>query len=151
MLNQALLLVSLALGPVGSAASHDDWDWSRTHTWLMFNIRGAPLTDDDARRVANRYDIVGIGGLFDGAPNTGEAAQADAAAAIKRHNPNATTLIYRNSGVVLEGELHSDLEFQAHPEWIVANASGTPIYNIQATKFQPFINFTNPAARAWWT
>jgi len=154
MMKQALLFSTLSASLVGHAVAgpgatrHDDWDWSRTHTWLMFNIRG-PLTDDDARRVANRYDIVAIGGLFDYTPNTGEAAQADAAAAIKRHNPNATTLIYRNSQVVIEGELHSDLEFQAHPEWIIANASGAPVYNTPGGG-QPFINFTNPAARAWW-
>ena len=46
------------------------------------------------------------------------------------------------------GELQSDLEFQAHPEWILQNATGGPVYNGGAS--QPFINFTNPAAREWW-
>ena len=67
---------------------------------------------------------------------------------LKKYNKNIKVLVYRNSNLVIEGGLHSDLEFLAHPEWTLKNSSGSPIYNNGNT--QPFINFTNPAAREWW-
>ena len=45
------------------------------------------------------------------------------------------------------GVMQSDLVFNAHPEWMLRNASGAPVYNMPG---QPFVNFTNPAAREWW-
>ena len=94
--------------------------------------------------------MVGVGGTFDGGPHSGEVTQAAAAMQIKSYSNKVVTLIYRNSNVVIEGELESDLEFQAHPEWILQNSTGGPVYNSPSTKTQPFINFTHPAAREWW-
>jgi hypothetical protein len=115
---------------------------------MEFNIRGKQMTPYQAEFAAMHYDIIGIGGTFDGGPNSGEVTQAAAAMQLKKFNKNIKILIYRNSNVVIGGELQSDLEFQAHPEWILQNASGSPLYNNGKT--QPFINFTNAAAREWW-
>ena len=94
--------------------------------------------------------MVGIGGTFDGGSYSGEMKQAAAAMQIKSYNSDVVILIYRNSNVVIEGQLQSDLKFQAHPEWILRNSTGGPIYNITSNKTEPFINFTHPAAREWW-
>ena len=64
-------------------------------------------------------------------------------------------LVYRNTNLVIEGELHSDLEFHAHPEWMLRDAKGEVVWNTPSTVpgqpgTQPFINFTNDAAREWW-
>ena len=107
----------------------------------------APMTDAEARFAATHYDIIGIGGTFGSEPHHGEAAQAAAAKQLKLHNANVTVLIYRNSNLVIDGQLQSDLVFDAHPEWLLRNASGAPVYNSPS---QPFINFTDPAAREWW-
>lgn len=106
-----------------------------------------PMTDAEARFAATHYDIIGIGGTFGSPPHHGEAAQAAAAKQLKLHNANVTVLIYRNSNLVIDGQLQSDLVFDAHPEWLLRNASGAPVYNSPS---QPFINFTDPAAREWW-
>ena len=37
-------------------------DWSRTHTWMEFNIRGNRMTPFQAQFAATHYDIIGIGG-----------------------------------------------------------------------------------------
>ena len=115
-----LLLVAATVATTSIDRSYDDkdWDWSRTHTWMEFNIRGKRMTPYQAEFAATHYDIIGIGGTFDGGPNSGEVTQAAAAKQLKQFNKNIKVLIYRNSNVVLEGELQSDLEFQAHPEWI---------------------------------
>ena len=113
----------------------------------MLYSQGPPLTEEQARFAATHFDIIGPGGAADGHPNAGEVTQAAAAAQLKRYNPKVVILIYRNTNLVIEGVLHSDLEFQSHPEWMLRNASGAPVYNSPG---QPFINFTNPAAREWW-
>lgn len=107
------------------------------------------MSASQAQWAAKHYDIIGIGGTFDGGPHSGEVTQAAAAMQLKRANPNVTTLIYRNSNVVIVGELQSDLEFVQHPEWTLHDASGKPVYNGGSAE-QPFINFTHPDARAWW-
>ena len=50
-------------------------------------------------------DIIGIGGTFGGGPNTGEAAQAAAAKHLKQYNSKVVILIYRNTNVVIDGQL----------------------------------------------
>jgi hypothetical protein len=129
-----------------AAAAPARWDWSRTRTWMEVS-NYAPMTDAEARFAATHYDIIGIGGTFGSEPHHGEAAQAAAAKQLKLHNANVTVLIYRNSNLVIDGQLQSDLVFDAHPEWLLRNASGAPVYNSPS---QPFINFTDPAAREWW-
>eukprot|EP00729_Bicosta_minor_P013734 gene13734-9718_t len=146
------LLLALLSGAAHSNAvdGGEEWDWSRTHTWMLVNIRGSRMSPYQAQFSATNYDIVGVGGIFDGKPNSGEVTQAAAAMQLKQINPNVTVLIYRNSGIVIEGELDSDLEFAAHPEWILQDATGSPIYNNPPSTTAPLINFTNPAAREWW-
>jgi hypothetical protein len=146
-----LILVAAAAGAAHvQAHGSDDWDWSRTHTWVMFNIRGQRMTPYQAEFMATHYDIVGIGGTFDGGPHSGEVEQAAAAKQLKQYNDKVKVLIYRNSNLVIDGELQSDLEFDSHPEWILQNATGAPVYNSPTSTSSPFINFTNPAAREWW-
>lgn len=141
-----LLLAATAVATTSNDA--DDWDWSRTHMWMEFGTGGKPLTPYQAEFAAMHYDIIGVGGVGVRVPYQGEVAQAAAAMQLKKYNKNIKVLIYRNSNLVIEGGLHSDLEFLAHPEWTLKNSSGSPIYNNGNT--QPFINFTNPAAREWW-
>ena len=69
---------------------------------------------------------------------------------MKNYNETIKVVVYRHSGIVIEGELQSDLEFQAHPQWTLQNAPGFPQYNSQPSKTGPFINFTNTEAREWW-
>eukprot|EP00912_Choanoflagellata_sp_UC4_P001670 UC4_evm7s1059 len=143
-------IFALLFGTPAQHIKNNDWNWSRTRTWMEFNIRNAAMTEYQAKFAATHYDIIGIGGTFDGGPYSGEKTQAAAAKKLKSYNSAVRTLIYRNSDVVIVGELNSDREFQSHPEWIVTNSSGAPVYNNPSTKMQPFINFTNPSAREWW-
>ena len=129
-----------------ATAASASWDWSRTRTWMEIS-NYSPMTAAEARFAATHYDIIGIGGTFGGKPNSGEAAQAAAAKLLKLYNPKVVVLIYRNTNLVIDGQLRSDLEFKAHPGWVLRNASGAPVYNSPG---QPFINFTNPEAREWW-
>ena len=137
-----------------NTTSGDDWDWSRTRTWMLYS-QGPPLTEAQARFAATHFDIIGPGGAADGHPNSGEVTQAAAAAHLKRYNPKVVIIIYRNTNLVIEGELHSDLEFQAHPERYLRDVKGAVVWNVPSTVpgqpgTQPFINFTNDAAREWW-
>lgn len=113
------LLLALLLAVAANATGDGEWDWSRTHTWMMMNIRGSKMTSYQAKFSATHYDIVGIGGIFDGSPHSGEVTQAAAAMQLKQINPKVKVIIYRNSDIVISGELHSDLEFGLHPEWIL--------------------------------
>ena len=97
------LLAAVAMAPLGSVTSATDgWDWSRTHTWMEFNIRNGVMTSEQAQFAATHYDIIGIGGTFDGGPHSGEVTQAAAAMQLKQYNSAVRTLIYRNSGTSTE-------------------------------------------------
>jgi len=150
----ALLSCSESTLTAGFRSNDDDWDWSRTRTWLLYSS-GPELTEAQARFAATHFDIIGPGGADETVPNSGEVTQAAAAAHLKRYNPNVIITIYRNTNLVIEGELHSDLEFQAHPEWMLRDAKGAVVWNTPSTVpgqpgTQPYINFTNDAAREWW-
>jgi hypothetical protein len=84
--------------------------------WMEFGTGGKPLTPcHQAEFAAMNYDIIGVGGVGVGVPYQGEVAQAAAAMQLKKYNKNTKVLIYRNSNPVIEGGLHSDLEFLALP------------------------------------
>jgi hypothetical protein len=89
----------------------------------------SPMTAEQAQFAATHYDIIGIGGTFGSAKNEGEAAQAAAAKLLKRFNSKVKVLIYRNTNLVIDGQLESDLVFKAHPEWVLRNSTGGAIYN----------------------
>ena len=67
-------------------ATTSTWDWSRTHTWMEFNIRNGVMSPARANFAADHYDMIGIGGTFDGGPQSGEVTQAAAAKQLKQLN-----------------------------------------------------------------
>jgi hypothetical protein len=129
-----VLFVGMSTATLGAGTSVDDWDWSYTHSWGLVNTNGRTgasglLTEYEAKFLANNNDIVGVGGTFgessgEGVYAHGEAAQAAAAKQLKSYNPNVKVIIYRNSGINIDGQLQACKEFDAHPEWLLRNSTG---------------------------
>ena len=141
---------------LGAGTAADDWDWSYTHSWSLVNTNGRMgaaglLTDYEAKFLATHNDIVGVGGTFGeaagGVPVVyahGEAAQAAAAKQLKSYNPNVKVIIYRNSGINIDGQLQACKEFDNHPEWLLRNSTGSPVGT------QLWYDFTFEGMRNWW-
>lgn len=92
-----LTVVAVVIAMRDDPGQISDWDWSRTHTWMEFNIRGKQMTPYQAQFAANHYDIIGIGGTFDGGPHSGEVTQAAAAKQLKNYNEKIKVVVYRHS------------------------------------------------------
>lgn len=142
-----LVMLQLCACALPVVVSHQGttWDWSRTQTWALVN-KNAPFTIYEANFSATHYDIVGVGGTFGGAPNSGEVMQAAGIADLKKYNKNVKTLIYRNTDVNINGQLAADKQFLAHPEWILRDASGEPAMNAPG---QPFFDTSNADMQDW--
>ena len=158
-LTHATVLLSVGTpvaATLGAGTAADDWDWSYTHSWSLINTNGRMgvaglLTGDEAKFLATNNDIVGVGGTFGeasgGVPVVyahGEVAQAAAAKQLKSYNPNLKVIIYRNSGINIDGQLQACKEFDAHPEWLLRNSTGAPAGT------QSWYDFTAEGMSNWW-
>ncbi len=100
------------------------------------------FTEDDIAAVA-RYSLVQtmIPGGMPWKPATNNIALE-----IKKHNPRATVIGYKN--IVVHYDYHAvPALFREHPDWFLYDSQGKPLMHNQK---RPLHDLRNPALRQWW-
>ena len=141
--NQATMTINVIKHP-----KYPPFSWDTIPVYIHFGKSKAALTDAEVAFVAATSDFVclekGHARLQFGST---EAGISNDAARLKAANPGMKILYYWNS--FLNYPFYSACSDAAlHPEWILRNTNGVPVYKTDTTVEQ--YNILNESFRQWW-
>lgn len=130
-----------------AAAPLDAW----THSWdtlgaAQFADFGyQPYTDADAAFLASHYAGVSVEKCS--SPNATEEVVWASARLVKAHNPKTRVVFYWDIDMQALKCYAAHAVFMANPSWWLRDDAGAVV---NASAGQPIMDYSNPAARAWW-
>jgi len=145
----SVCLILLTAGEVYAAEKPPAgrFSWDTVPVCIHFGKSDGALTEEELRFVARVADLVCLEkGHGKGQFGSTEKGIAHDAQRLKALNPGITVLYYWNA--LLNYELYDACdEVKNHPDWILRDKSGQPIYKVRTLEQY---NLVNPAFRQWW-